>query len=572
MQDEMVYSINKTSNEIDALKADIERYRLIIECSSDGFWDWNLTNDTAYLSKEWSEILGFNQQVICQYYGVWKQLIHPQDRGATLKTLTDCYKEKRQTYASEYRLKVKKGEYIWVASKGKLMFNEQGDPIRITGSHTDISEKKKMEKQLEQLAYHDQLTGTLIRNVFMEKLQTTIESADAGQLKPTVMFLDIDNFKTINDIYGHYIGDIVLQKVSKRLKSCIKSAGILCRIGGDEFVILLPEGKDFNEIVQRIIKSFKTPIIADGHKLAISTSVGISQYNGDKVGGETLVKRADIAMYKAKERGKNNIQYYTDRLLEERNYYKDIRRDLVYAIQEQQLYLSYQPLIDAKTKKVTGVEALIRWRHSKRGIISPVDFISLAEGSKLIIPIGEWVFESAVRQLKKWHDAGFKNLKISINVSSVQLQSPNFASAVCKILSDTGIQPSSIGIEITESALIKTMDILLDNLKVLQKQGIKVYIDDYGTGYNSLNLIKNFHVDYIKIDKSFVNVNENINRNIIKHIVALGHSINAEIVAEGVETIEQYEFLVNEGCDIIQGYYFSKPLLPEQVTELMMAN
>lgn len=572
MQEEAMSSINMLMKEIDALKANIERYKLIIECSSDGFWDWNLENDTAYLSKEWSEILGFDNQVIHQYYRMWKHLIHPQDRRKVLKTLERCYSEKKPCYACDYRLKIKHREYIWVSSKGKLMFSEQGEPVRITGSHTDITEKKKMEEQLENLAYHDQLTGALIRNKFMDKLRTIIEKADEKKTKPTVMFLDIDNFKIINDVYGHYAGDIVLQKVSKRLMSCIKNTGILCRIGGDEFAILLPDAKNVNEIAQRIIASFKNPIIIDGHKFTISTSIGISQYNYDKIDGETLLKRADIAMYKAKESGKNNIQFYADCLLEERNFQKDIRKDLINAIQKRQMYLCYQPLIDAKSKKVSGIEALIRWKHSSKGNISPADFIPIAEETKLIIPIGEWIFKTAVNQLKKWQEIGLNNFKISINVSSVQLQNPNFASSISKILTESGINPDTIGIEITESAIIEKMDILLNNLEILQGLGVKIYIDDYGTGFNSLNYIKNFRVDYIKIDKSFVNINENINRNIIKHIISLGHSINAEIVAEGVETKEQFEYLREEGCDIIQGYYTSKPLLPEEIVKFIKTN
>lgn len=250
-----------------------------------------------------------------------------------------------------------------------------------------------------------------------------------------------------------------------------------------------------------------------------------------------------------------------------------IRKNLKNAIDNGELFLCYQPLIDVKTKRVIKLEALIRWKHLKKGIIGPVDFIPVAEETKLIIPIGEWILKNTFEQLKEWHKLGFEDFRLSVNVSVVQLQKPDFAEVVSKILLETGISPKNIELEITESVFMDSAYNATSNLNLLRKQGVKVSIDDFGTGYNSLKYIQKFHVDCIKIDKIFVsNINDDINKIIINHIISLGHSINAEIVAEGVETKEQYEYLKRQGCDIIQGYYFSKPLLPDEVTEYLRIN
>ncbi len=573
MQEELENILKELKKENENLQKSIERYKLIVEGSSDGLWDWNLTTDTVYLSKEWGKRLGFEQQEISGYNRKWEQLIYPKDRKRVLSNLDRCMKERNRLYQCEYRLKLKSGKYIWISSKGKLIFTEQGEPVRMSGSHTDITEKKRMEEKLENLAYQDQLTGTMLRTVFMDKLKAVVEEAKEGKLKPSVMFLDIDNFKTVNDIYGHNIGDLLLKRIAARLKSCIRASDLLGRIGGDEFAILVPDIKsihEVDEIAQRIIDSFNYPIIISRYRLNTSTSIGIADYSDHIADGKTLLKRADIAMYKAKERGKNNLQHFTEGILEERVFRNDIRRDLTDAIDKNELYLLYQPLINAGTKQLVKLEALIRWRHSKNGIINPADFIPVAEETNLIIPIGEWVLKNALDQLRKWHELGYKDFLLSVNASIVQLQKPGFADTVSRILAETGISPEYIELEITESALIASMEPIVNNLRLLRRLGIRFSIDDYGTGYNSLIYIQKFEVDCIKIDKTFVNdIDENISNIIIKHLISLGHNINAEIVAEGVETKEQFEYLKEQGCDTIQGYYFSEPLLPEAAEEFL---
>ena len=576
IQKELEFNIKELRKQIDAFQKSEERYKLILESSSDGLWDWDLTNDTIYISKEWSKMLGFEEQEICEYRKKLKQLIHPKDIKRVTSNLYRCFEEENQFYLCEYRIKLKESKYIWVSSKGKLLFSDKGEPVRIAGSHTDITEKKKREEKLEHLACYDQLTGTMLRTAFMDRLKISIEKANKEGLKLSVMFLDVDDFKTVNDMYRHHIGDLFLKKIAARLKSCIRNTDALCRIGGDEFAILLSNLNSINEadeIAQRIIDSFKVPIDISVNKLSSSISIGMAIYPDNGIDGETLLKRADVAMYKAKEEGKNSLRHFNKYMIEEIILRNNIKRDLKDALDNEELLLCYQPLIDARTKRVVRFEALIRWKHPKKGIIGPLDFIPATEETKLIIPIGEWILKNTFKQLKEWHDLDFKDFRLSINASIVQLQMPNFAETVIEILLETGISPKYIELEITESVLMNSVYTVANNLNLLRKQGIKVSIDDFGTGYNSLKYIQKFDVDCIKIDRTFVsNINNDINKMIIKHIISLGHSINAEIIAEGVETKEQYKYLKKQGCDIIQGYYFSKPLLPEEATRFLEVN
>ena len=576
IQKELEFNIKELRKQIDAFQKSEERYKLILESSSDGLWDWDLTNDTIYISKEWSKMLGFEEQEICEYRKKLKQLIHPKDIKRVTSNLYRCFEEENQFYLCEYRIKLKESKYIWVSSKGKLLFSDKGEPVRIAGSHTDITEKKKREEKLEHLAYYDQLTGTMLRTAFMDRLKISIEKANKEGLKLSVMFLDVDDFKTVNDMYRHHIGDLFLKKIAARLKSCIRNTDALCRIGGDEFAILLSNLNSINEadeIAQRIIDSFKVPIDISVNKLSSSISIGMAIYPDNGIDGETLLKRADVAMYKAKEEGKNSLRHFNKYMIEEIILRNNIKRDLKDALDNEELLLCYQPLIDARTKRVVRFEALIRWKHPKKGIIGPLDFIPATEETKLIIPIGEWVLKNTFMQLKEWHELGLKDFTLSVNASIVQLQKPDFAETVIEMLLDVGISPKYIELEITESVLMNSVYTVANNLNLLRKQGIKVSIDDFGTGYNSLKYIQKFDVDCIKIDRTFVsNIDDDINKIIIKHIISLGHSINAEIIAEGVETKEQYKYLKKQGCDIIQGYYFSKPLLPEEATRFLEVN
>ncbi|WMJ85607.1 sensor domain-containing protein [Anaerocolumna sp. MB42-C2] len=567
-EEELKHHLTELKKQDEALKVTEERYRLVVEGASDGIWDWDLLKNSAYLSEDWSLMLGFEESEVLGYYDKWVDRIHPNDKKAVINNIKNCLNNKCSHYLYEYRIKLKTGKYIWVSSKGKVLFNENLVPIRIAGSHTNITERKKTESKLNYLAYYDILTGIPLRATFMNSLKDTIQISKAKGICFAVLFLDIDNFKIVNDTYGHHIGDRFLKKVADRLKSCIRKKDMLSRIGGDEFTLLLnnlTEKQEAELIANDILKIFEYPVEINGHKLYTTFSIGISVFPENGQDGKGLIKKADIAMYQAKENGKNNIKFYDYEMSRSINYRDDLKRSLRSALEKQEFYLCYQPLVEAKAKKVVSLEALIRWRKPGNGIISPNEFICLAEESKLIIPIGEWVLDTACRQIKEWHDAGIYNSSVSVNISVLQLKQPEFIKMVSEILLKTGLSPEYLQLEITESSYMEHIHSVEENMKLLKKIGIKVLLDDFGTGYNTLKNLQNFTVDSLKIDRSFVgNIKINVNKVIVEAIILLGRRIHAEIIAEGVETKEQYEYLKSIGCNIIQGYYFCKPLESEE--------
>lgn len=439
-----------------------------------------------------------------------------------------------------------------------------------------IAEKKKVGSKLRDSRYYDQMTSIPLPTNFIERLNSYLTDAKNKRSKLALLFIDVDNFKFINNIYGYYIGDLLLKKIALKLNSCIYDKDKLCRIGGDEFVLILSDFTNINfinETAKKIINLFHKPITIQGHEIYFTITIGISIYPINGQNGAMLLRKANIAMYTAKKMHKNSLQYfhsYMDRKISLQN---DIKKDLKAALAMEQFFLCYQPLIDVQTKKMIWMEALIRWRHPEKGIINPIEFISIAEKTGLIVPVGEWVLENACKQLKAWHKAGYSQYGLSVNVSAIQLQQIGFANAVIKILKENDLQPEYLELEITESVFIKSIHTVFKNLSELRNLGVKVSIDDFGTGYNSLKYLQKLIINSIKIDRVFIsNIKADINKVIIDSVISLGHKINAEITAEGVETKEQYEYLKRKGCDKIQGYYFSKPLLPKEVIKLMEVN
>lgn len=574
-EEELRNSLAELRKHQEMLKKSEERYKLVVEGASDGLWDWDIITNTAYISERWKNAIGFEKQEINDYYETFIKRVHPGDVKRVVKNLDTHIKEKTPHYTCEYRIKLRNGKYIWILSRGKALWDNEGKAVRMAGSHTDITEKKKAENKLKHLAYYDRLTDIPLRNTFMDRLKVSITDAKRNGLKLAVLFLDLDNFKIINDTCGHHIGDRLLKRVTEKLNSCIRNSDTLSRIGGDEFAILIPGISNINEvdeITNRIFKLFKIPLDVNGHKLYVTISIGVAVYPDNGRDGKTLLKKADIAMYKAKESGKSSLKYFNNYMSRAINLRSDIKKDLGTAIKNGEFFLCYQPLVDTSTKKAICLEALIRWKHPRKGIISPMEFIPIAEDTKLIVPIGEWVLSNACKQLKEWHAMGYTGCTISVNVSIIQLQQPDFAEIVCRILAETGLLPENLELEITESVFMESTHLVAKNLYYLKKQGVKISIDDFGTGYCSLNYLQKLAINNLKIDRSFIcNIKVDVNKAIIDAVISLGHKINIEITAEGVETKEQYDYLKKKGCDKVQGYYFSKPLLPEEIIKFLEA-
>ncbi len=433
---------------------------------------------------------------------------------------------------------------------------------------------QKANRELEYLANHDPLTKLTNRFVFNKKLDKSIEYANKNDKKLAVMFLDLDRFKLINDTFGHKAGDQLLIEISRRLITIIGDEDVVCRMSGDEFTFLISNiesEKDAAKIADDILNILQERYVLEEQEINISASMGISFYPQDGNKTEILLKKADIAMYRAKDNGKCNYKFYNDDMDSQGIQRFKMENHLRKALEKEELTLYYQPRVDSKSEGIKAVEALIRWNSPEFGMVSPVQFIPIAEETGLIIPIGEWVLRTACKQNKLWQEAGYKPLRVSVNLSALQFAQSNLLDKIGEILEEAKLDPYWLELEITESIVIKDIQFTIDTLERLKEMGVKVSLDDFGTGFSSLNYLKNFKIDTLKIDSSFVrDINgDNKNTAIVNAIISLGTNLDLNVTAEGVETITQLDFLKLNGCHEIQGYLYSKPVPPKEFERLI---
>ncbi len=454
-----------------------------------------------------------------------------------------------------------------------LLYDKQGDIRGGVALFADITKRKQAEQMIKKMAYFDSLTDLPNRTLFYDRLTQAISQTKRTKKPIAVLFLDLDRFKIINDSLGHTAGDQLLREVSKRLLTCIREGDTVSRQGGDEFTILLPNTNHLGAatVARRMISLISQPMELNGHEILVTPSIGISMYpeHGEDV--ESLLKNADTAMYHAKDLGKNNFQFYTSKLDQKVLERLTLENELRKALERKEFVLHYQPLIQINSNKMIGVEALIRWQHPLLGIISPTRFIPLAEETGLIVPIGEWILHSACAQNKAWQDQGYPPLKVSVNLSGRQFKEPDLVHTIADILDKTGLDPQYLELEITENISMNDVNFTIQALQELKALGLKISIDDFGTGYSSLNYLKKFPIDTLKIDQSFVRDihTDRDDAAIVKAIMAMAFSLDLNVIAEGVETIEQLLFLTKQNCPEAQGYYFNKPLTPDEVLNLL---
>jgi diguanylate cyclase (GGDEF)-like protein/PAS domain S-box-containing protein len=438
----------------------------------------------------------------------------------------------------------------------------------------DVSVARAMTLKMSYLAQHDSLTDLPNRVLMNDRLVEAIALSSRYQRKLAVLFVDLDRFKRINDSLGHVIGDRLLQSVARRLLTCVRSSDTVSRQGGDEFVILLWEERhplDAAVTAQKILQALRAPHFIDQHELHITASIGIVIFPEDGTVAETLMNNADFAMYHAKERGRDNCQFFKPEmnlLAVER---RALEGSLHHAIEREELSLNYQPKIDLVTGEITGMEALIRWRHPQRGLVPPGQFIAVAEECGLIVPIGRWVLREACRQARAWQRAGLPPTSIAINISAVELRDRGFASAVRAALADSGLEPRYLELELTETVLMEDSRSIADMLRELKEIGVLLALDDFGTGYSSLSYLKRFPIDTLKIDQSFVRdlTTDADDAGIVAAVIGMGNSLHMRVVAEGIETREQLEFLQEYNCPQGQGFYFSRPLPAAECGKLL---
>jgi diguanylate cyclase (GGDEF)-like protein/PAS domain S-box-containing protein len=484
-------------------------------------------------------------------------------------------------WSGEVTERGKNGTTLPVEAHWTLMRDEAGRPQSIFAINTDISLRKAAERRVQQLAFYDPLTQLPNRQLLMDQLEAVIAASTHSGHVSALLFIDLDDFKSLNDTLGHATGDLLLQQVAHRLTGCVSNVDTVARFGGDEFVVLLEQiGSDFEEAAVRttsigegILKALNQPYQLENYKHNSTPSIGITLFNDDKVDMGELLKRADMAMYQAKAAGRNTLRFFDPRMQAAVSARMSLEADLREGLREQQFLLHYQPQVD-RTGRITGVEALIRWQHPERGLVPPMEFIPLAEETGLILPLGEWILETACQQLADWAVLpAVANLEIAVNVSARQFHHPSFVEQVLGALSRTGANPRRLKLELTESMLFADLEDTIAKMNVLKTRGVSFALDDFGTGYSSLAYLQRLPLDVLKIDRSFVrdlltNANDAV---IARTIIALGRSLGLKIIAEGVETEDQRDFLFQHGCDAYQGYLCTKPLPAEAVAAIITA-
>ncbi|WP_410771177.1 EAL domain-containing protein [Fontibacillus sp. BL9] len=572
-QEELRINYEQLLENQEMLRRNEERYRLVTEASNGGIWEIDLVRKRYYYSQRWFELLGYSYEDHVTSEMI-TDIIHPDDMDNYEREMEAAIDNRKSLFECEYRLRTKNGEYRWFQARGKIVFNETGEACRFTGSITDIHELKLSQQRLQHLAYYDALSDLPNRLYLLEELEAVFSRPDG---KAALFFVDTDNFKYINDTLGHKFGDRLLMDVSARLSGIIGEEGTLFRLGGDEFVILMKDmerKEQAVELADRLLEGFYTPFHIHDSDLYVSVSIGISYYPQDGQSAEEILKNADVAMYAAKEAGKGKYMVFDPSFLQAFNERVQLEKYLRQGLQNDEFLLHYQPQLSLKTGRINGFESLIRWNSPELGFVSPLTFIKVAEDSRLIVSIGEWVILQSCMFAKRLQDEGHGTYKIAVNISVIQLLQDNFVDKVMAALEMTGLEPQYLELEITESTIVESFDRLIQNLFFLRSKGIQIALDDFGTGYSSLGYLKQLPITTLKIDKTFIEQvpKDDDNRSLARAIVLIGRKMGLQVVAEGVETEEQMLHVKRAKCDVIQGYYISKPLPEEEAIRLLRSN
>ncbi|HYD62224.1 MAG TPA: EAL domain-containing protein [Noviherbaspirillum sp.] len=555
----------------EALFIEKERARVTLESIGDGVLSTDVSCNVTYLNAEAERLTGWpRQEALGRPIAEVLHLIDSETRQPARNPVEIVMAHKKNMALYARSLLVRRDSYeAPIEDSVAPIFDRHGQVTGAVVTFRDVSEAQAMARKMAHLAEHDYLTGLPNRLLLNDRLTQAIAYAERHHTAIAVLFLDLDNFKHINDSLGHSIGDALLESVSKRLVAHVRHSDTVSRLGGDEFVVLVLEDTNAEHstiTAEKIIRALSEPHHLSGNELHITTSIGISLFPADGADAETLIKNADTAMYHAKKKGKNNFQFFNSemnaRAVERQLTEVELRR----AIEGNEFVLHYQPKVDLASGKVTGAEALIRWQHAQRGMVLPDSFIAVAEDSGLIVPIGGVVLRKACEQLKEWLAAGFEEFVVSVNVSALEFRDRRFVNSVRQILVETGVPPNLLQLELTESVLMRNIDTSISVLHELKEMGVQLAIDDFGTGYSSLSYLSQFPIDVLKIDQSFV---QTITGNkgdgvIVSAVIGMGTSLNQRVIAEGVETQEQLDFLNAHHCDEGQGYLFGAAIPAEE--------
>ena len=546
-----------------ALKNSEELFRQLAGNIPEVFWITDAAlKQLKYVSPAFATVWGRSPDSIYADLATWVEAVHPGDHA---RVSAGRRKAPYGDYDEEFRILWPDGTLRWVHERAFPVRESTGAVHRIAGITVDITERKRVEERLTYLAHYDHLSGLPNRVLFQDRLEQSLAQSQRETWVTAVMFIDLDRFKVINDTLGHSAGDKLVLAVARRLSHLVRSGDTVSRLGGDEFALILQnlsKGQDAAIVAQKVLESLAEPFDVEGHEIFVTASIGITLYPSDSEIPEALLKNADSAMYRAKQAGRNNFQYYTTEMNARSGENLHLENSLRRALERREFTLHYQPKADLRSGRIIGVEALMRWQHPEFGMVSPGKFIPLLEETGLIVPSGEWVVRAACAQLRVWEDSGIKVVPVSVNLSGRQFQHQDLVRSIMDIISESGVEPGLIELELTESSLMSNPDDANRILLSLKEFGVRISVDDFGTGYSSLAYLKRFPIDALKIDRSFVQdiISDHEDAAIVRAIISLAHSLKLTVIAEGVETEEQLAFLVTNGCDQVQGYLLSVPL------------
>lgn len=548
----------------------------LIQGAGDGHWFWDLKTDRCRFSQQWAQMLDFTAEEIPGTPDAWFNRIHPHYLPQVKEDLSAHLYGQTPRFQSQYRIQKRDGSYIWALSRGTAMRDKDGNPIAIAGLQTDVTHLVVAEKQILDDAFQDRLTGLANRKAFMVRLERALEGSRNGGSLFAVIFMDLDRFKIINDTHGHMVGDQLLAATAARLRACLRErrGDILARFGGDEFVALLEEIRDPENaiaVATRFQRALRPPVLIGEHELTTGVSIGVAFSNAGVERSEDMLRNADTAMYRAKASRKGDIMVFNTDMHEEAVRAYSLENDLAKALSKGEFFLHYQPVLTLSTGRITGAEALIRWQRTPTQVVGPAQFIPMAEEHGYIEAIGEWALGEACRQALAWQKAGHPSIRMAVNLSAKQLQLTQFPETVERILAETGLSPSYLDLELTETALMMNLEQASRLIDRLRQLGVSIAIDDFGTGYSSLGYLRTLSFNSLKIDRSFVAdlTLDAKARAVAEGLIDLAHRLRLKVVAEGVETEEQLAYLSRSGCDYFQGYLASKPVAPDKFEELL---
>jgi diguanylate cyclase (GGDEF)-like protein/PAS domain S-box-containing protein len=554
----------------------VRRYESLFENATEGIFQ--TTPDGRYLSANpaLARIYGHAtpDELISHLHDIEHQLyVQPERRAEFVRLM----QEQGTVRNFESQVYTRDGRIIWISENARVVRHADGSVQFYEGTVVDITERREHEAALEYQAHHDSLTGLPNRALLPDRIEQAIAQAGRSGKQVAVVFVDLDHFKLINDSLGHHVGDRLLLEVASRLKTCVRGNDTVVRQGGDEFVLVLAEQQgedDILAVVSRLLDAVSQPWTDNGQEYGLSCSIGVSCFPQDGDESGALLRSADAAMYQAKASGRSTYHFYTPELNQAVSERLELENSLRHALEREEFRVYYQPRIDVASSRIVGAEALIRWDCPGKGIVPPDSFISIAEETGLIIPIGQWILREACRQNSAWRRAGLPPIAVSVNLSPIQFRHTGLVDSVAAALTEAGLDPKSLELEVTESFVMHDAERINVAMQSLKALGVDIAVDDFGTGYSSLSYLKRFPVDRLKVDKSFVRDidSDPDDAAIVRAIITLGHALNLRVVAEGVETAAHLDYLKLHGCDEVQGYYFSRPVPASQLESLLRAS